>query len=371
MSGFADNIDKIRLNYRLAKFAEKERSALDQKLVSFGRIHLTNWLPDMDEKGRKRLNTAALQAVKEIQKGIEADPEKLSKVAATLTSSLHEDLAPMVIGLHPARQSLEMERKQSRKRVESSVKSLPAWERLKHIKGFSVWHLGCIIGEFGDLTDDIVPTEAREPGKRYSGVRRIYKRFGLAPDSAYPRGEKRTGAMVPRSTRGRIIGIIFDPLLKHQWAAERGPNGEKLKESEKGRSENIPAHPTGPYGVVYGETKARQLAAGRSNGHAFALARRTMVKALIHDVHKAWHGQPLTYQFEGSAASHVMSASRPKFDRRAPDFERSRPTSHGDGASHIEADRRAAIPLITGPGDVVGCNADEIRDQLENLIETG
>ena len=279
-------IDEIRLNYRLAKFAETERISLDHKLVSFARVYASDWLPSLDEKARKQFNAQALRVIKTIRKNTEPKDEDCEMFGI---------MQIMVLGMEPARETLENERKLRRKQVEKLVASLPAWPLMEHIVGFSKWGLGVIVGEFGDLTDDIMPAELRVPGKRYSGVRRIYKRFGLAPNDCYEAGEKKTGRKVPRSTRGRIIGILFDPLIKHQWAAERGPDREALKASEKGADENAPAHPKGPYGLVYRDVKERALQTGKTNGHAFALGRRAMIKALIHDVHKAWHGEPLTF----------------------------------------------------------------------------
>jgi len=120
----------------------------------------------------------------------------------------------------------------------------------------------------------------------------MYKRLGLAPDECYPRGEKSTGRKIPRATRGRIIGCLADPLLRAQWRSEK---------------DDVAAHPIGPYGAVYGTTKARQLATGKTPGHSHAIARRAMIKALIHDVHRAWFGLPLHYTDLTSCQSSIVS----------------------------------------------------------------
>lgn len=86
------------------------------------------------------------------------------------------------------------------------------------------------------------------------------------------------------------MGIIADALLRAQW---------------RGEKDGVPAHSIGPFGAVYGEAKARQLAAGKSKGRAEKLARRAMIKALIHDVHAAWHGKALAY----AAKLHLVEAA--------------------------------------------------------------
>lgn len=96
------------------------------------------------------------------------------------------------------------------------------------------------------------------------------------------------------------MGIIADPLFRAQWrGAREGDDGsQRGNESQVDFdpvATSIPAHAIGPFGAVYGEAKVRQLAAGKTKGHAEKLARRTMVKALLHDVHRAWHGVELDY----------------------------------------------------------------------------
>lgn len=270
-----DLVDAIRLNYRLAKSAEAARIAIDQKLVSFIRVYLTAWTPSGTELTREAANKQALRVLETVRRGAEPEPEDMTLV---------EVVSGMVLAMEPAREGFEKRRKEHRKAVEKGVERLPIWTTrtvdaiepslisfepspIASVRGLSSWGLGAIIGEAGNLT-------------AYSGVRKLYKRLGLAPDDCYPRGEKSAGRMIPRMARGRIMGVIADPLLRAQWRGER---------------EDVPAHAIGPFGKVYGETKARHLEAGKKPGHADKIARRAMVKALLHDVHRAWHGLPLDY----------------------------------------------------------------------------
>jgi len=251
-------IAAIRLHYRLAKSAELSRIVIDQKLVSFARVFLTAWTPSGDEMTREKANKQAMRVIETIR-----DAETPREEDAALC----EAMAKMVLAMEPSRAAFEAERKAQRKHAEKLAKTLPAWGRIEHVLGFGIWGLVTIIGEVGDVG-------------LYPGCRHLYKRVGLAPDECYPRGEKSTGRMIPRAARGRIMGIIADPLLRQQWRGER---------------DDAPAHAIGPFGKVYGETKARHLAAGKKPGHADKIARRAMVKALLHDVHRAWHGMALDY----------------------------------------------------------------------------
>jgi hypothetical protein len=251
-------IDEIRLNYRLAKSAEAMRIAIDQKLISFARVYLTAWTPDGEELTRTKANTQAKRVVDAALKG---QPPTAGDEA------LYAAMVDMVNAVSLARAPIEARYKMHRKAVEKAAKTLPAWELLAPIRGFSVWGFGAVIGEAGDIG-------------MYSGCRKIYKRLGLAPDECYPKGEKKTGRMIPRMARGRVMGIIADPLFRAQWRGER---------------DDAPAHAIGPFGEVYIATKTRALESGKTKGHADKLGRRAMVKALLHSVHDAWHKPPKAY----------------------------------------------------------------------------
>lgn len=260
----SDLIDSIRLNYRAAKAAERARIVIDQQLLSFCRVYLTAWTPKGEEADRKKASAQAMRVIETVRDGdAPSDDDK----------ALCEVVEVMVKATTPARVQFEATRKAHRRAVERAVETLDGWKRIEHVRGFSSWGLGALIGEAGDLD-------------AYTGCRKVYKRLGLAPDECYPRGEKNTGRMIPRMARGRIMGIIADALLRAQW---------------RGETDETPAHAIGPFGIVYGETKARRLQEGKTKGHADKLARRAMTKALIHDAWRAWHGLPLDYakQCEG------------------------------------------------------------------------
>lgn len=305
LTAVAGLVDQIRILYRLAKAAEQARIRIDLGLYAFARVHLTAWRPDDEPEDRRK---AAAQAKRVV------DAIREDKAPADADAPLYAAMLLMVTSAQGSWMAFETARKDSRKAAEKLARQLPAWTALEPIRGFSCWGLTAIVGEAGDVG-------------RYPGCRHLYKRLGLAPDACYPTGEQRTGRKIPRHTRGRIMGIIADPLLRAQWRGAREADADeshKINEShdsfdfgsngaggggslttaeshgavDHAAPTAIPAHAIGPYGAVYGAAKARHLAAERTRGHAEKLARRAMVKALLHDVHDAWHGRPLTFMSE-------------------------------------------------------------------------
>lgn len=273
-----DIIDRIRFEYRLAKAAEQSRIRIDLGLYAFARVYFSAWQPSAEKVSRLKAAAQAKRVVDQIRAGTAPSEED---------SAIYAAMSGMVNTAQASWHAFEVERKAHRKAAEKMVAQLPAWDRIKHVRGFSVWGLATIVGEVGDVGD-------------YPGPRHLFKRLGLAPDECYPKGEQRTGRMIPRNSRGRIMGIIADPLFRAQWrGAREGDDGsQRGNESQVDFdpvATSIPAHAIGPFGAVYGEAKVRQLAAGKTKGHAEKLARRTMVKALLHDVHRAWHGVELDY----------------------------------------------------------------------------
>lgn len=279
-------IGQIRLHYRLAKSAEQSRIAIDQRLVSFVRVYLTAWAPDATAEDREKHKKQAGRVVKALQEAAkrkEPDQPILEAVKPHKDDvELYPLAAEMVENAERSRAAFDAMARQHEKSARKRAAKLPAWERLRHIKGFSAWGLAVIVGEAGDISN-------------YSGVRKLYKALGWAPKECYQAGET-GGRMVPKAKKGRLHGIVRKPIFQAQWRGERLPTGELVtKDEQRGQPGNIPAHATGPLGEIYGATKRRHIEAGKTKGHAENLAQRTMLKALIHDVHRAWHGMPLDF----------------------------------------------------------------------------
>lgn len=266
-----ETINQIRLHYRLAKSAEQSRIITDQRLVSFVRVYLTAWNPGAEEADRAKHKEQATRIIKTLVTA--AGKMEEGQTIFDAIAKPHKDdvdlyplVAEMVLNSHPSRAAFDAVAKQHQKSATKLVETLPAWERIGHVKGFSAWGLAVLIGEAGDIGN-------------YSGCRKLYKRLGWAPKECYETGET-GGRKIPRQTKGRIYGIITESLIKAQW---------------RGEKDNVAPHPIGPFGEVYGAVKARGLESGKTKGHAHKLALRAMTKALIHDVHRAWHEMPLDY----------------------------------------------------------------------------
>jgi hypothetical protein len=303
-------IDRIKLHVRLSKAAEQTRIKIVHGLVAFARTHLTAWQPDLDAKARKKEADRARNVVMALLDG---------KEIAEADAALAAQIAGFVLDVKPAYDAMNKRDAANRKEAEKLAESLPAWAVIGHVKGFSAWGLAVLIGEAGDI-GSYNREYARLHGRRGSGRRALYKRLGLCPDECYPTGEKKTGRKIPRNSRGRVMGIIADPLFRAQWRGEKSItyDGGSGSRDEVGSHvvvdpavTVIPAHAIGPYGDVYAQAKMRRVArvlAGErgelersrlektgSNAWADKGARRAMVKALLHDVWAAWHGVPLTY----------------------------------------------------------------------------
>lgn len=330
-----DLIDTIRLEYRRAKTTEDTRNRLMAGVVSFIRVNISGWHPGATPAERKRTAASAMRVVKRAlidARPSDAKGQPVCSLPGVLTGlaepqpgdkEIRDTAEGLIAGMCPVWWLFELTHATAHRRTIDRLAELPAFPHLSDLvqstPGFSPWGLVAIIGEAGDLG-------------HYSGVRKLYKRLGLAPDDCYPRGEKKTGRKIPRAARGRIMGIIADPLLRAQW---RGP-----KEDEAA------GHPIGAYGAVYGEAKARQLAADKTKSHADKLARRAMVKALLHDVHRAWHGLPPDYTFSSERASHGEGDSRSRPDRSPDDPS----TEERESQWVVDSHRSCDLPSSTLTG---------------------
>jgi hypothetical protein len=315
MTADPDLIDEIRLHYRLAKQVEATRIMHDQQLASYVRVFLTAWTPAGSELTRAKANAQTKRVIDAVRKGEKPSAED---------TELCDAIAARIVMLEPMRQYLVDNYTAHRKQAEKLAATLPAAGFVERVRGFSIWGLVALVGEAGDLG-------------LYPGCRHLYKRLGLAPNECYEAGQKKTGRKIPRLTRGRVMGIIADPLLRAQRRAQ---------------TDDEAAHAIGPYGKVYGDVRHRHEAAGGCENcrrvspttkkpmvaaHSHALGRRAMLKALIHDVHQAWHGK--APDFLTAWESHVRCESQPSDDLPSPSSSR---PSHRRNESHGSFGRPAA-----------------------------
>lgn len=136
------------------------------------------------------------------------------------------------------------------------VRKLPIISWQKGVKGFGEKALAAIIGECGDLS-------------LYDNPSKVWKRLGLAPlDGRAGSTWRSTGGLSAQEWSdfgyvGRRRSVVYadveSPLIKHQWAGEK---------TDKETGVVTPAHPTGPYGEIYGAYKARIQAINADGGYA-------------------------------------------------------------------------------------------------------
>lgn len=275
-------IEQIMDEYRFAKLAELQANSMETRLLHFVRLRFTDWTEAPTEEAKKKCVTRAARIVATIRAGRTPKPDDAEAC---------EQMANMVLQTDEAKKPFSAMGRQHKRSAERLAERLPAWEHIKHVRGFGPWGLAVLVGEAGDLGAWAASATGRP------SVRALYKRLGFAPNEAYPRGEKSTGRKIPRKTKGRIIGIIYDSLIKAQRCS--GKAGSTACSTDEAHE----PHAHGPYGQVYQDVKERKLAEGKTKNHAHQIARRATTKALIHDVWKAWHAQPLTFAGEGSHSS--------------------------------------------------------------------
>lgn len=216
---------------------------------------------DLEERDRKAIfKFAAMIRMKvetnETVAGVEIDEFSRRVILQSQASRSHWDAE---------RQAIEKEMK----RV---AESLPVSAWVKAQKGFSLLGLAVLVGETGDLAN-------------YSGPAKVWKRLGLAcldgvrQGSIPPNltGNARSEAWASRGysplRRAEVFAFIDDVMLRAQW---------------RGEKDEVPAHAIGPYGEVYAERKAWNLARDLKPGHAERDARRFMAKRFIRDMWVAW-----------------------------------------------------------------------------------
>jgi hypothetical protein len=177
--------------------------------------------------------------------------------------------------------------------MRAAAKQLPVGAFVDSVKGFALLGLGVIVGEAGDLSN-------------YATKERLWKRLGLAVIDGFRQGNP-GGCREPGGPKAKAedwiahgfspnrraeIWAIADSMFRHQWRGEKeetveasNDDGDRVKVTSI-----VPAHPTGKYGAVYG---ARKEATASREGWTLKRrendARRVMSKALIEDLHKAWH----------------------------------------------------------------------------------
>jgi hypothetical protein len=129
-------------------------------------------------------------------------------------------------------------------------------------------------------------TDAGDLGS-YANAGKVWKRLGLAVFDGRRQGNPGDGATKDdwirhgyvKHRRAEIWAFFSDTMFKHQWRGEKTDDDGNVI---------APAHPIGPYGEVYAERKAWNLAREMTPGHADNEARRYMTKRVIRELWQAW-----------------------------------------------------------------------------------
>lgn len=225
----------------------------------------------LPEGERKKLFAAAGKLRREVERGGEDqawDDARRSAVSAAV--------APLIIVAAQGRAAFDRHRKAVEKEMRRLARDLPAWRMAEPIAGFSDLGLAVIVGEAGGDLSRFTKT----PGKRGSGVAKLWKRLGLAVIGGVRQGGLSKTADANEwvehgynPERRAEIWVIGDVLLRQQW---------------RGEKEGVPGHAVGLYGEHYARKKADYLAREWPPLRAHRAARRYMTKCLIRDLWASW-----------------------------------------------------------------------------------
>jgi ParB-like nuclease domain len=161
------------------------------------------------------------------------------------------------------------------------ARELPAWQSVGTVKGVGELGLAVIVGEAGDIGGYATPAK-------------LWKRLGLAVFDGRRQGNPGADATAEdwilhdynRQRRAEVWAFLSDVMFWAQWRGARDEHGKDPKKTDKPVA--VAAHAIGPYGAVYAERKAWNLARGWVPAHADADARRVMSKRFLRDLWIAW-----------------------------------------------------------------------------------
>jgi hypothetical protein len=199
--------------------------------------------------------------------------------------------------------------------METLAMALPAWLRLKDIRGFGAKGLAVIVAEAGGGLEQFATRE------------KLWKRLCAAVLDGRRQGDPGPNPSAQTwidhgysKLRRSEVWQHAEPLLKAQWVGDRDEDGNKPAKSKKPVA--VPAHANGHYGEVYahrrtwtqtlndagayadraaeiakrlkakGKTVPKEVLEGRlTRGHLHNDALRVMSKALLEDVWRVWNGR--------------------------------------------------------------------------------
>lgn len=273
------------------RFCIVSQSRCNRSIEAF-MARLQGYHTDLPEAERARIFKMAAMARVAIEKAVDLDGDLDLDAEIFRQQPGLRKLASLVILSKRSRQGWDLHLATTAKEMETTAKGLAVYPWVKEQRGFSALGLAVIIGETGDLSN-------------YSGPGKVWKRLGLGCINGVRQnfipaeitGDARKEEWAARGynpvRRSQVWAFIDDILVRPQWNAAKDEDGNDPKKSKKPIA--VEAHAAGPYGKVYGERKAWNLARGLTPGHADKDARRFMAKRFIRDLWCAWQeavGQP-------------------------------------------------------------------------------
>lgn len=285
---------------RQRMFCIKQQSRANRSIESYiARLH--GFHTGLEEKERKRIFKAAADLRKAVEGGAE-DQQLVGNQAINVLRSL---ILASAIG----RQQWDELRTETEKTMRAKARELPVWPWVEEVKGLSDLGLAVIVGEAGGALSN------------YRSPPALWKRMGLAVLAGNRQGAPGAGATAKdwivhgynRTRRSEIWNFCDDMIVRAQWLSERAAYVEAIKNHPAALAAaagdgiilsklKLPdlinlaepfgitaeAHGTGPYGVQYGEWKAKYLERSWEKARADKAARRRMTKRVLRNLWRVW-----------------------------------------------------------------------------------
>lgn len=275
-------IEALIVHQVIRRFCIRAQQRTDRATEAF-MTRLMGYETDLPEAQRKQMFDAAARLRRDIEKALRSKQPYENPNIPDHQKGLVVRMATNAV---LSRQHWDLERKNTENEMERIARSLPVWPWVEGVKGVAELGLAVIVAEAGDLSD-------------YSGPAKLWKRFGMAVIDGERQGivakeitgKERAEAWEARgynpSRRAEIFAFLDDTMFRHQW---------------RGEKDDVPAHAIGPYGEVYAERKAWNLARGWVLARADRDARRFMSKRFLCDLWVAWKDARLANIRPASAA---------------------------------------------------------------------
>jgi hypothetical protein len=260
LAQICDNLIDLQ---RKRRFAIKQQSRAERSVEAF-LARLAGYHTGLAEADRKKL----MRLAKQMRLVFEKDPDW---VPPGMEDHRLRYVSSLVVQSAAGRAPWDEIRRDIEDDMRTFGRQLPVWPY--NVKGVSELGLAVVIGEAGNLSG-------------YDNPAKLWKRLGLAVIDGRRQGRPENDVAEEwikhgynRQRRAEVWAFFDDVMFRAQWRGAVTDDDDNVTE---------PAHPIGPYGEVYGERKAWNLARGWVPAHADKEARRYMTKRFLRELWKAW-----------------------------------------------------------------------------------